>query len=142
VAQPMNRERSLGQYRHRSCSPWVTLLTFVRTTLSVPLDLYTRSTIKNSYQIVSMPLERHTDTSKHFLEIFMRCGDNLLGGVLDHDDLHPFGAALMYPYALGRRFREVDNATLAAPVRSTVVDFDDHMLLRPETGDLDLRPQR
>jgi hypothetical protein len=42
VAQPVIRERSLGQYRHRSCTPWVNLLTFVRTTLRVPLDLYTR----------------------------------------------------------------------------------------------------
>ena len=42
VAQPMIRERALGQYRHRSCSPWVNLLTFMRTTLRVPLDLYPR----------------------------------------------------------------------------------------------------
>jgi hypothetical protein len=42
VAQPEIREGSLGQYRYRSCLPWVNLLTFVRTTLSVPLDLYTR----------------------------------------------------------------------------------------------------
>ena len=42
VVQPMIRERSLCQHRHGSRSPWVTLLTFVRTTLSVPLYLYTR----------------------------------------------------------------------------------------------------
>jgi hypothetical protein len=64
-----------------------------------------------------------------------------LGGVLDHHDLHPFGAARQEPYARGRRFREVDNATLAAPVRSTVINFHDHLLLRPQIGDLHLGPQ-
>ena len=42
VAQPMIREGSLCQHRHRSCLPRVSLLTFVRATLRVPLDLYTR----------------------------------------------------------------------------------------------------
>jgi hypothetical protein len=42
VAQPMIREGSLCQNRHGSRQPWVSLLTFVSTTLSVPLDLYTR----------------------------------------------------------------------------------------------------
>jgi hypothetical protein len=63
-----------------------------------------------------------------------------LGGVLDDVDLHPFGATLMDADALGRRLREVDDSTLAAPIRSTIIDFNDHVLLRPEIRDLDLRP--
>ena len=42
VAQPMIRERSWCQHRHGSRSPWVSLLTFVRTTLRVPLYPHTR----------------------------------------------------------------------------------------------------
>jgi hypothetical protein len=42
VAQPVIREGALCQNRHGSRQPWVPLLTFVSTTLSVPLDLYTR----------------------------------------------------------------------------------------------------
>jgi hypothetical protein len=46
VAQPMIREASWCQTRHGSRSPWVSLLTFVSTTLRAPLDLYTRETIR------------------------------------------------------------------------------------------------
>jgi len=42
VAQPIICEGSLCQYRHGSRSPWISLLIFVRTTLSVPLYLYIR----------------------------------------------------------------------------------------------------
>ena len=45
AAQPMICEGSWCQNRHGSRSPWVFLLTFVRTTLRVPLDLSTRSPI-------------------------------------------------------------------------------------------------
>jgi len=49
VVQPMIRamirDGAWCQHRHRSCSPRVSLLTFARATLRVPLDLYTRYTI-------------------------------------------------------------------------------------------------
>jgi hypothetical protein len=92
-------------------------------------------------QRTEIPLDvDHLRTSESCRRKHVRAGDAILGGVLDDDDLHQFGAALTNADALGRRLREVDDSTLAAPIRSTIVDFDDHLLLRPEIRDIDLRP--
>jgi hypothetical protein len=74
------------------------------------------------------------------LEIAMGAGWNLRR-VLDHHDFHPFGALLQQSHALGRGLREIDDAALTAPVGSTVIDFDDHLLLRAQIRDLHLGPQ-
>jgi hypothetical protein len=56
VAQPIICEGSLYQYRRGSCSPWVSLLTFVSTNLRLPSIPLHKINHKNTYQVVCMPL--------------------------------------------------------------------------------------